>query len=55
MTELALIFHKCIPYSAYQVKAVNCRQPIQAPFNYFDKYFHADTASSYFYMARDMA
>ena len=25
------MIHKYIPYSAYQVKTVNCRQPIQAP------------------------
>ena len=29
---------KYIPYSAYQVKTVNCRQPIQAPLKYFDDY-----------------
>ena len=53
-TELALMIHKYIPYSAYQVKTVTCRQPIQAPLKYFDNYFHAGIAS-HFYMARDMA
>ena len=30
---------KYIPYSAYQVKTVNCRQPIQTPLKSFDNYF----------------
>ena len=30
-----LIILKYIPYSAYQVKTVNCHQPIQAPLKYF--------------------
>ena len=28
------MIHKYIPYSAYQVKTANCRQPIQAPLKY---------------------
>ena len=48
------MIHKYIPYSAYQVKTVNCHQPIQAPLKYFDNYFHASIASR-FYMARHMA
>ena len=28
-----------VTYSAYQVKTVNCRQPIQVPLKYFDNYF----------------
>ena len=34
ITELSLMIHKYIPYSAYQVKTANCRQPIQAPLKY---------------------
>ena len=30
---------KYVPYSAYQLKTVNCRQPIQAPLT---KYFDSD-------------
>ena len=47
ITELALMIHKYIPYSAYQVKTVICRQPIQAPLKYFDNYFHAGIASHF--------
>ena len=55
ITELSLIIHKYIPYSAYYVEAVNFCQPIQVPLTYFDNYFHAGTVSCYFYMAQDMA
>ena len=46
------MIHTYIPYSAYQVKTVHCHQPIQVPLKYFDKYFHAGTASHYFYKAK---
>ena len=36
---IVLMILKYIPYSAYQVKTVNCHQPIQAPLKYFDNYF----------------
>ena len=49
------MIHKYISYSAYQVKTVDCHQPIQAPLKYFDNYFNAGTASHYFYMMQDMA
>ena len=51
-TELALMIHKYIPYSAYQVKKVNCHQPIQAPLKYYDNYFHAGIASHFLYGTR---
>ena len=41
-----------MPYSAYQVKTVNCRQPIQASLKYFDNYFHAGTEIHFLYGAR---
>ena len=46
-TELALMIHKYILYSAYQVKTVNCRQPIQALLKYFNNYFQASLASHF--------
>ena len=50
------MIHKYIPYSAYQVKTVNCRQPIQPPLKYFDNYFHTGTVSHFLYgAARYMA
>ena len=33
-TEPALMIHKYMPYSAYQVKTVNRHQPIQVPLKY---------------------
>ena len=45
LLSIALMIHKYIPYSAYQIKTVNHCQPIQAPLKYSDNYFHADTAS----------
>ena len=37
-----------IPYNAYQVKTVICRQLIQAPLKYFDNYFNAGIASHFY-------
>ena len=55
ITDLLLMIHKYIPYSAYQAKTVNCCQLIQVPLTYCDNYFHAGIASCYFYMVQDMA
>ena len=43
---------KYVPYSVNQVKMVNWAlgDTLQAPLKYFDNYFHAGTASHYFYM-----
>ena len=38
-TELILMILEYIPYNAYQVKTVNCCQPIPAPLKYFDNHF----------------
>ena len=48
ITELAVMIHKYIPYSSYQVKTVNCYQPIPVLLKQFDNYFDAGTASRYF-------
>ena len=37
------------------LETVTCCQSIQGPLKYFDNYSEADTASHYFYMARNMA
>ena len=36
---IVLMILKHMPYSAYQVKTVNCRLPMQVPLKYFDNYF----------------
>ena len=48
ITELVLMIHKYIPYSAYQIKTVNCCQLIWVPLKYFDNYLmDASTAGRY--------